>query len=183
MWAGRAGRIGLVLLVAVAALLSVTVTSASAARETFVDRANDAGPSLDIREVRVVNEDRVLIRTTFEHLYRHRPVGLAVYLDTRRNNPGPEYYVSGGLYRGTDWQAARVDKWRDRTPQLLVQCDVDLRLRYGRGGTATYDFDRACLRRPDEVRVAAKSEAGRRGPTAKDWAPRRETFYSPVDHH
>jgi hypothetical protein len=166
------------LLTAVAVILSMTAGPVSAARQTFDDRAHDANRGVDIRGVTIVNEDSVLVRTRFDRLQRQGSTGLTVYFDTRRRNRGPEYAAVGGLFVGTDWQALRIDGWRDRSPQLLMHCDIDLRVRYGRGGTATYELARGCLRRPDEIRVSARSG----GPGPDDWAPRHRTFYRAVDH-
>ena len=169
---------GAVLLTAVAMALSMTAGPASAARQSFSDRAHDAQRGVDIRGVTVVNNDSVLVRTRFDRLQRRGSTGLTVYFDTQRRNRGPEYAATGGLFRGTDWQALRVDGWRDRSPQLLLRCDIDLRVRYGIGGTATYELARGCLRRPDDIRVSARSS----GPGRDDWAPRSRTFYRAVDH-
>ncbi len=159
---------------AVAMTLTATVP-ASAARETFTDRHNDARRGVDIRTVTVVNEDRIIVRTTFDSLSRRGSTGLSVYFDTNRRNHGPEYAAVGGLFPGTDWQALRVDGWNDRDPRLLLRCDIDLRVRYDRE-TATYDLARECLRDPGDIRVTSKSG----GPGRNDWAPRHQTFYPTV---
>ena len=169
---------GAVAAVITAVAMTLTATlPASAARETFTDRRDDARRGVDIRTVTVVNEDRIVVRTTFDSLSRDGSTGLSVYFDTDRRNHGPEYAAVGGLYPGTDWQALRVKGWNDRNPTLLLRCDIDLRVRYARA-TATYDLDRRCLRRPDDIRVTSKSG----GPGRNDWAPRHQTFYPAVDH-
>jgi hypothetical protein len=168
---------GVVAAVSTAVALTLTATvPASAARDTFTDRHNDARRGVDIRTVTVVNEDRIVVRTTFDWLSRRGSTGLSVYFDTNRRNHGPEYAAVGGLYDGTDWQALRVDGWNDRTPRLLLRCDIDLRVRHGRGGQATYDLARKCLRDPGDIRVTSKSG----GPGRNDWAPRHQTFYPTV---
>ncbi len=178
----RIWRTALVLMAAVPAV-ATAVPPAAAATDTFTDRANDARRGVDIRSVHVANERTVLVRTTFDSVNRRRLINLYVYLDTNRRNHGPEYYLAGGIWRGTDWQALRIDGWHDRTPRLLLHCDVDLRVRYGRSGTATYEVARGCLRLPDEVRVSVKSQkSARQPPVPYDWAPRRQSFSKPVDH-
>lgn len=167
---------GAVAAVATAVAMTLTATvPASAARETFTDRYNDARRGVDIRAVTVVNEDRIVVRTTFDNLSRRGSTGLSVYFDTNRRNHGPEYAAFGGLFPGTDWQALRVDGWNDRNPTLLLRCDIDLRVRYDRE-TATYDLARNCLRDPGDIRVTSKSG----GPGRNDWAPRHQTFYPTV---
>jgi hypothetical protein len=176
----RVWRAALVAMVLVAGVLSVSATPATAARVTFEDGANDASRSVDIRSVRVVNEDRVAVRTTFQNLVNREcgSTSLLVYLDTARRNAGPEYVLAGQLF--CEWDAFRVEGWRDHTWRRLLQCDIDLRTRAGRGGSATFDVDRSCLRRPGGVRVAVKS-SGLRG--SSDWAPRRLAFYPSVHRH
>ena len=169
---------GAAVLTAVAVVLSMTAGPASAAKRTFSDRAHDAHRGVDIRRVTVVNNDSILVRTRFDRLQRRGSTGLTVYFDTNRRNHGPEYAATGGLFRGTDWQALRVSGWRDRSPKQLLRCDIDLRVRYGVGGAATYKLARGCLRRPDKIRVSARSS----GPGRDDWAPRYRTFYRAVDH-
>ncbi len=169
----RVLRAGTVLLV-VATVLSLTSGPAAAADRTFTDRANDAPRGVDIRSVKVLNDGpRIIVRTKFDQLRRNGSTGLSVYFDTNRRNRGPEYAAVGGLFEGTDWTALRVDGWRDRSPRLLMRCDIDLRTRYGRQGTATYDIARRCFGSPGAIRVAATSGAQ----NATDWAPRRHRFY------
>ena len=178
----RKRRVGTALVGAlVAALTTTTAGPASAATATFTDRADDAHRGIDIRTVRVVHEDRIVVRTTFDFLNPHAARGLTVYFDTDRTNRGPEYAAVGGLNDSSDWQALRIGRWNDRTPQQLMRCDIDLRLRFGAAGRATFDIarTRSCFGRPDAIRVAVR--AG--GPDTQDWAPGRKRFFPESVEH
>ena len=162
----------------VAVLTTTTAGPASAATARFSDPAGDAHRGVDIRAVRVVNDDRIVVRTRFDFLSPTAARGMTVYFDTDRANRGPEYAAVGGLNNSSDWQAIRIGRWNDPTPRLLFRCDIDLRLRFGKPGVATFDIARSCFRRPDAIRVAAR--AG--GPNSQDWAPARKTFFPSVEH-
>ncbi len=168
------------LLLTVMALVATTAGPASADARTFTDREDDAHRGLDIRSVRVVNEARILVRTQFDFINRNAGRGLSVYFDTDRSDHGPEYVASGGISDTRDWNAVRIEGWNDRNGHVLRRCDIDLRVRFGRHGVATFDIARGCFRHPAAIRVAAKAEGYREG---KDWAPRRQQFYpTGVDH-
>jgi hypothetical protein len=141
-------------LVTVATALSLTAAPASAARQTFPDRANDAHRGVDILSVRVVNDHRIRIRTTFDAL-RDRGFDstfMGVYVDTNRRNPGPEFLFDAGLF----WEghAFRTDRWRDRTPRPLWDCGCRWRAQAGRLASATFVIDHDCFRRINKVRVS-----------------------------
>jgi hypothetical protein len=173
----RMWRSAVVLVVTVATALSITAAPASGARARFDDPADDARRGVDILSVQVVNDDRVIVRTTFDRLRRHGSTGLAVFIDTVRRNRGPEYLAGGGLFEGTDFALSRIDGFND-PPQGPLSCDIDLRIHF-RTGVATFDIARRCLRRPDAIRVSLKADDG---PGPNDWAPRRRVFFPPVAH-
>ncbi|MBA2638647.1 MAG: hypothetical protein H0U77_01325 [Nocardioidaceae bacterium] len=165
-----------VCLASAAALLPAAPAAADA--RTFEDRADDARRGLDIREVRVVHDERLIVRARFDYVARHKPRSWTVYFDTRRRDSGPEFAVSGGLRTDTDWQVFRVEGWRDPTAQVLTRCDSDMRIRFGFRGVATFEFAPRCFNRPFSVRVAVRSD-GRGG--AGDWAPRPYRLFGAVD--
>jgi hypothetical protein len=145
----------LVSLVTVASALAMTAAPTAAARATFDDRVKDAPRGMDIRSIRVVNEQRVNVRTEFRYLKNRsvNSIASALYIDTKRRNHGPEFVMSGTMffevyfYRTKGWQG----------PSEFLDCDVRGRATDGRFGNASFSFARRCLGRPDEVRVAAVS--------------------------
>lgn len=163
-------------LASVALVLSPAPAQADA--RTFEDRSNDARRGLDIREVRVVNSDRVIVRAKFDFVARRKPRGWTVYYDTRPGDRGPEFMSSGGLREDTDWLVSRIESWRDRSPQILNRCDSDMRIRFGGRGRSTFDVAARCFNRPGAVRVAVRSLSRGGG---GDWAPRQYRLYGSVD--
>lgn len=161
----------------VAAAVLLPIAPASADARTFDDRANDARRGLDIREVRVVNDDRLIVRAHFDFVARRKPRGWTVFFDTRRRDRGPEFSASGGLREDTDWQVGRIEGWNS-DGQILHRCDIDMRIRFGSRGVATFDLSPRCFNRPASVRVAVRS-TGLGG--SGDWAPRRYRLFGAVD--
>lgn len=80
-----------------------------------------------------------------------------------------------GLGGESDWQAVRIEDWRQRDAHLLLRCDIDMRVRYD-AGIVTFDIARRCFERPGRIRVAATSSNGNQ-PSQRDWAPRHRHFY------
>ncbi len=164
----------LTFIAAVAISLAPGLALAEADRAAFSDRADDARPTLDIERVRVNNGKRIVVTTTFDNLRRSFAGGITVYFDTRGPDRGPEYRAAGGINaQGSDWQASRIENWRARRAQLLLRCDIDMRVSF-RSDKATFDIARRCFSRPGRIRVAALS-TGRQ--SQHDWAPRRHRFY------
>ncbi len=160
---------------AVAMSLAPGLAPAEADVAAFSDRAEDARPTLDIERVRVNNGKRIVVTTTFDNLRRSFAGGIAVYFDTRGADRGPEYRAAGGINaQGTDWQASRLENWRAKRAQLLLRCDIDMRVSY-RSDKVTFDIARRCFKRPGRIRVAELSTDRRASP--HDWAPRRHRFY------
>jgi len=160
-----------------AACLWVTQTPGAVAdTAAFPDQQNDAPPNTDIERVRVANKQRIIVNVLFDNLRRNSG-GLSVYYDTRGTDPGPEYLATGGLFPGTDFQMSRIERWNDRTPELLIGCDLKLRVNYAKD-KATFDVARGCVEsagEPQRVRVAAKSTS--QDNSERDWAPQRRRFY------
>lgn len=165
----------LLVLTAAAAMLVTQAPGAVADTAAFPDRANDARPNTDIERVRVANKQRIVVNVVFDNLRRNSG-GLSVYYDTRGPDPGPEYLATGGLSPGTDFQMSRIERWNDRTPELLIGCNLKMRVNYEKE-RATFDVARGCIEsagEPRRIRVAAKSTS--QDNAERDWAPRRQRF-------
>jgi len=163
----------LLALVSVAAVLVTQAPGAAADTAAFSDRHNDAPRNIDIERVRVVNAQRIVVNVLFDNL-RRTSGGLTVYYDTRGPDHGPEYMAAGGLAQDTDWNAARIEGWNDQHGQLLLRCDIDMRINY-RKDRATFDVARPCFDRPGRIRVAARSNT--QSSSQRDWAPRHQRFH------
>lgn len=170
-------RSALASLVAVTTVLTVTALPASAAKQRFRDAANDAHDGIDIRAVRVVNEDGIRVVTTLDR-FRNRGVDsteVAVYFDTNRRDYGPEYFVGAQLFTWELEPPSRIDGWRDRSPRTLSNCRWHLKTETG--GYVTFYLARDCFRNINKVRVSVVTGDGR---GANDWSPRHRTFHSAV---
>lgn len=110
------------------------------------------------------------------------PPWQALFIDTRRRNPGPEYRVTSAQ----DFAMHRVNGWRDEGRYVdPTSCGgrraIDVR--YARSGGRAVNrivvsFRRQCVRDPQAIRVASHtgvygSHLQRRG---QDWAADRRDF-------
>lgn len=161
---------------------------AHAATSTFRDAAGDIGPGVDLRRVKVTNgEQNLRVVTTHRDLVRApaSQAGGTVYLDTDRDDPGPEYALVGGYFEGTDYALLEVDGWNTNKGDVdRVECDYVSRIDY-RADTVRSRFAQDCFDRDDSsdgsVRVEVKvSGVKKNGGTAVDWLGTPRTFSKPV---
>lgn len=160
-------------------LIAAMTAPADANTATFSDRAHDANRGVDILRVRVNNGPRIVVSVQFQELSRDSAGGVSVFFDTRGADHGPEYVVHAGVGYGTDYQAVRIEGWRDRSGHLLLHCDLGLDLNYARD-TATIDVKRSCFQHPGRIRVNVVRTGLHQG--SEDYAPRRHRFYDWVLH-
>jgi len=123
-----------------------------------------------------------------------RQGGLAVYVDSRPQKPGPELVLLGPISLGDyDWKVLRITRgWKPTTHELL--CGSDLRSRRATD-TARVVIETGCLRNPDtfdlrtgkvderqqwrapaQVRVSVKTTGGR----SRDWSPAAKKLHPAV---
>ncbi|GAA1478205.1 hypothetical protein GCM10009623_26510 [Nocardioides aestuarii] len=99
-----------------AAALTVGLTAGLAgtanAERYGVDDSRDTFHGSDIRDVSVVNGPKnVHVTSTHDNLVPDFKSGSGgrIYLDTDRDDWGPEYVLVGGFYSGTDYQLLETD--------------------------------------------------------------------------
>jgi hypothetical protein len=140
----------------------------------FIDARDDTPSSVDIWAVAVDNATahpgKVVVRVrqddvTFED-------SITIYLDTRADDPGPEYAIAGAT--GSEYYLRRLERWGG--PGRLVPYGCGDRLKIHE----TIDFSRAvlprkCIGHPTKVRVAVEVERGYPVRT-RDWAKARRTW-------
>lgn len=164
---------------AASALVLAPASPASAQAAVITDPADDLRGvpqrfSGDIVKVRTTH-GRHNVRVAVRHDGRGLTDVTLAWVDTDRSNPGPEYQV--GAYAETEEATVtRVDDWR-RQSGTDVRCP---------GAAASFGFGqdsapvlltvpRACLGRPDTVRVSVATEPDY--PFRRiDWAPGVKTF-------
>jgi hypothetical protein len=155
--------------------LLVVSGGASAATRTFTDP--DDSDTIDIRAVRVAYANWMRVRVKHDGPIEAGQV-YAFWIDTRRRNPGPEYYTSFRPNAEVE-PLNRVSGFNDptRTPiaceKVAAAADIGrpraaVRLRVGGD----------CLGDPDRVRISVNF----RNPDglSADWAPARRQLYPPV---
>jgi hypothetical protein len=171
--------------VATAALttaLTVALPGAAHAEMYGVDDGRDTSHGSDILAISVRNGERNLDVTTTHADLRPDPAtgsGGALFIDTDRHDPGPEYVLVAGYYRGTDYQLLHTDGFRHATWGRPVQDgDYLMRVSYRRD-TVHVRISQGALGEPDRVRVSARASGTRRDGTSDglvDWVGKRRWF-------
>lgn len=172
---------------ALAALLLATAGPAAAATSTFTDKADDIGPGVDLRSVKVVNGEQNLRITTTHRDLRRSPASAAggtVFIDTDPDDKGPEYALVGGYFDGTDYALLEVEGWNTSSDDVeRVSCSYRSRLDY-RADTVRSRFAQDCFDDDGDsgpVRVEVRvSGAKKGGGTAVDWLGTPRTFSATV---
>jgi hypothetical protein len=158
--------------------IGLASTPAEADRATFKDARGDIAHGADLHSVKVVTGHRLRIDLRTDDLVRSWRSGAstAVYLDTDREEKGPEYAFLGGLFEGTDYALVRTNGWRIDHHPGLVRAFHRLRIDYRRD-VAHLRISRKALDGAEEVRIAVQT-AGERagGKVVRDWLGERRSF-------
>jgi hypothetical protein len=171
---------------AIAALSSAALTLALAgpanAERFGIDDPQDTFHGSDVLALDVVNgQDNLVIRTTHSNLRPDPATGSGgqFYVDTNRNDAGPEYVLVGGFFRGTDYAFLETEgfgpaRWGDR----VENGTHIMRVRY-RMDRVHVRMSRAALGRPGAVRVAVRVSGTRTDGTSNglvDWVGQPRSF-------
>jgi len=170
----------------VAALSSAALTIALAgpahAELYGVDDPQDTFYGSDILALQVRNGPENLNVTTFHSGLRRDPAtgsGGRVYIDTTRNDAGPEYVFVGGFTRGTDYQLLRTEGFRaTQWGNPVANGDYIMRVRYDLD-QVRLRMSRAALGNPDSVRVSVVASGTRTDGTSHglvDWVGQPRSF-------
>jgi hypothetical protein len=165
----------------------VVMSPAAANVERFDDSLTDQGGEVGIRWVQVDNSsaslDKIKVLTRIGEIPSEPACCVpiqALFLDTRPNNPGPEYRV----LTGQDIGLYRVDGWHDAGRFIPASCAGSAH--YG-GYVGAYPetgghynrilvaIKRGCVGNPGKIRVAVHAYISGH-PQAQDWAKARKTF-------
>jgi hypothetical protein len=102
-----------------------------------------------------------------------------VYVDTRRNDRGPEYVFVGGFFRGTDYALLRTEGFRPgQWGNRVANGDHIMRVRYARD-QVLFRMSRAALGNPGAVRVSVVASGTRTDGTSHglvDWVGKPRSF-------
>lgn len=168
-------------LTACAAVALVGVVAAPAHAEFYsIDDPADASASLtDVQGLEANHgSDNLLVKVRFNELMRSSAAGVSVFVDTDRDEKGPEFVLSSGLGDGTDYVLTEADAWRGS--ERRVDCDYSARPRWGRDVFRAV-ISRDCFDRAASVRVSVRMVDEADGShLVVDWAPRRHRWSLPI---
>jgi hypothetical protein len=164
------------------AALTLGLTGPAHAELYGIDDPQDTFHGSDILALQIRNGQENLNVTTFHSNLRRDPAtgsGGTVYVDTERNDAGPEYVFVGGFTRGTDYQLLETEgfgarRWGDP----VENGDYVMRVRYGKDRVQVR-MSRAALGNPGAVRVSATASGTRTDGTSDglvDWVGKRRSF-------
>ena len=136
----------------------------------------------DLRLVEVHNNDKALrIVTTHYGLRRDPDTGSSgrFYIDTDRNDRGPEFVLVGGYFRGTDYQLVRTEGFAPKTwGRPVSKGFYEMKVDYD-AEKVRARITRAALDRPGKVRVAVRVSGTRTDGTSRglvDWLGEPRSF-------
>ena len=158
-------------------LAGVTTASAESIGVTDPD---DTPHGVDLRAVHIENTD-TFVRITLSHTdLRRSPAsgaGGAVYLDTDKEDNGPELVFVGGYFEGTDYQLLETEGFGPAKWGSVVDGSWRMRL--------NYDKERTIMRMSrgsvgaDKIRVAVKVAGTKHNGThVTDWLGEPKSFTS-----
>lgn len=192
----RVRAIGLFAVSGVLAAGLLVASPAEAKTKSFPDHRGDVHHAADVHRVKVTYKKKggVHVRIKVRNAEK-RGLGFRMFFNLGRGR-GPEFQVIGPIGRvDTDWRTlVTKSNWQARQLDLLCWSKVRTNVRRD---TLHVRIARSCLRNPDQfnlrtgrvihrkakpapkaVRVAVQTSQAGRG--AKDWAPKRKTFYRAV---
>lgn len=163
-------RASIVLALAVT-VAGIAAPTAWAGTVSFDDEVGDTGSRSDIRRVvveHVHTADRLRVVTRLSKVVYGAE--LAIYIDSRRRNAGPEWKISA--YADSEWALLRVDGWRDdgipgpTCGRVSYSMDTDRPV-------AKATVPASCIRLHRDVRVSVLVRDVGHG---RDWAPDTRRF-------
>ena len=161
--------------VAVLAITILAVSPTQADVKRFRDSRQDTPTGIDIWTVRVDNSERdrskVIVTVQQDHIEPGDK--LDIFFDTRPNDPGPEYLLSGAA--ASEYLMRHAGDGRATEHAVPGNCGYDLKM------DERHDRSRAvvspsCLNRPGKIRIAVRASRGYDPVTSWDWAPAPQTW-------
>ncbi len=147
-----------------------------------IDDPQDTNHGSDILAMDVRN-GKANVNVTTHHLgLRRDPAtgsGGAIFVDTKKNDAGPEYVFVGGFFEGTDYTLLETEGFRSGSwGEPVENGDYLMRVNY-RKDTVTFRMSRAALGKPGAVRIAARASGTRTDGTSHgltDWVSKPRAF-------
>jgi len=147
-----------------------------------IDDPQDTFHGSDILALQVRNGQENLNVTTYHSNLRRDPATGSsgrIYIDTRRNDAGPEYVFVAGFFEGTDYQLLKTEGFgAAQWGNPVANGDYIMRVRYAED-TAQFRMSRAALGNPGAVRVSVRASGTRTDGSSNgltDWVGKRRSF-------
>ena len=165
-----------------AAALTFAVAGPAHAELYGIDDPRDTHHGSDIRSLSVKNGQENLHVVSIHEGLRRDPAtgsGGTVYIDTDRSDHGPEYVVTAGFFRGTDYVLSETEGFGHR--QLgdpVEQGDYIMHVDY-RDDRVHLKLSRRAIGDATDVRVAMKASGTRTDGTSDgltDWVGEPRTY-------
>lgn len=161
------------------AALTLGLSAPAGAASIGVRDGRDSHHGSDLRSVQVVNGDHAIrVVTTHTNLRRDPATGSAgaVYLDTDRQDRGPEFVMVGGYFAGTDYQLLHTEGFGHRSWGKPVTGSYEMKVDYVKE-QVRMRMSRAALGRPGKVRAAVRVSGLRTdGTSVVDWLGEPRSF-------
>ena len=150
---------------------TVALAGAAGAEEATVKDAHGDmhGHGADVHTVRVVDEKAVRVVVSHDDLVRSYKSGasIKIYLDTDRDQAGPEFVFMGGIFEGADYALQTAEDWK-ATGVVPLQKPYVMKLDYAHDVTRIR-MSQEALGHPDEVRVTVRTGGEVDGDQVTDW--------------
>jgi hypothetical protein len=165
-----------------AAALTVCLAGPAHAQLYGVEDAQDTFHGSDILALQVRHgQDNLNVTTVHAGLRRDPATGSSgrVYVDTVRNDAGPEYVFVGGFFAGTDYQLLRTEGFSpSQWGKPVANGDYLMRVSYDTE-QVRFRMSRAAIGNPRAVRVSVMASGTRTDGTSHglvDWVDKRHGF-------
>lgn len=163
-----------------AAALPLLAAAPASAEQFGIDDPSESTHGSDLLALQVRNDaENVDVTTMHADLRRAPATGSAgtIYVDTDRDDRGPEYVFVGGFYAGTDYQLLETEGFgRAAWGDPVENGDYIMRVSYDKD-RVRIRMSRAALGNPGDVRVAVRISGTRAGGgSVVDWAGKPRSF-------
>ena len=165
-----------------AAALTIGVAGPANAELFGIDDPRDTGHGSDILSLSVRNGEENLHVVSIHQNLRKDPrtgSGGAVYIDTDRNDHGPEYVLTAGWFRGTDYVLSETEGFgHGQIGDRVENGDYTMHVNYRRDRVHV-TLSRHAIGDAGDVRVAMKASGTRSDGTSDgltDWVGEPRTY-------
>lgn len=165
-----------------AVALTLGLAGAANAERFGIDDPSDTLHGSDVLALQVRNGDEnVVVKTVHDNLRKDPKTGSGgvVYIDTDRNDKGPEYAFVAGYTVGTDYQLIKTDGFgHKKWGKPVEHGDYVMKVDY-RKDTVRTTMSHAALGKPTQVRVAVRVSGSRNDGSTHglvDWVGQPRSF-------